>query len=697
MKPLGNILSASPSTPILVDVDQKVDRGFAVPVAAVCVLIALSQAHATGWLQFVYEMTFVSVLLGAVHVASRRYQPRLGLKPVRPTRPGHDRSSTDSEQLSNEDLFRSAFNHAAGMAIVAPNGKWLTVNPAICQTLGYRQDELLTRSFQDMLHPDDLGPALIHLDKLLNGDNHSSQLEQRYIHKLGHTVWMLVTISLIRGSQSDPLYLVCQFQDITRRKEAEDRLVHDVFHDGLTGLPNRALFMDRLRLTMERSRRRKDRIFSVLFLDLDDFKTVNDSMGHMIGDQLLMEVARRLKSCLRTTDTVARLGGDEFTILLEDLSCESESLRIVERFQKELARPFKFADTEVSVTASIGIACNAAGNYESADEILRDADAAMYRAKTAGKGTYEIVDTTRLHQAQQLDSIAPELSGAIERGELQLVYQPIVCLESGTLLGVEALARWQHPHQGLIGPSTFIPVAERSGSIAAVENWVLREACAQLKVWETQFPACRLLNLSVNVSVAHLIQPEVVDRIVEILQAAELDPGRLKLELTESVLMQDVDTAAIVLDQLQALGIEAEIDDFGTGYSSLSYLHQLPVTAVKIDASFVKGLSANGGHREIIKSIVAMAKSLRMKVIAEGVETLEQLTQLRRLKCDAAQGFLFAKPISAEGMSGIISLQKQWQTIMISLNADPGNSGQFAVNLHQIPLTGHEQPRLRAV
>ncbi|HEV2827908.1 MAG TPA: EAL domain-containing protein [Pyrinomonadaceae bacterium] len=574
----------------------------------------------------------------------------------------------ESETAGGDALFRSVFRHAAGMAIVSSRGRWLTVNPALCETLGYEESELLACCFQDLTHPDDLGNVLVQLDKQLHGAVPSCQIEQRYVHKLGHNVWVLMTMSLIRDGEGEPLHFVCQFQDITRRKQAEERLVHDVFHDALTGLPNRSLFMDRLGLALERSKRRREQIFAVLFLDLDSFKAVNDTLGHLIGDQLLIEVARRLKACLRTTDTVARLGGDEFTILLEDLNVESEALRIVDRFQKELARPFKFGLSDLGITASIGIASNCAG-YETAEEILRDADGAMYRAKSAGKAGYEVVDRNHHSRASlEVAHLETDLMMAIEREQLLLYYQPIVSLESGTLLGFEALVRWMHPQSGLISPTDFIPLAEESGLIIELGNWVLRKACLQLKSWREQFPFHRSLSLSVNLSLKQLMQTDLVDQIMNIVQETDLDPRLLKLELTESIVMENVGAATVMLQQLRALGVEIGIDDFGTGYSSLSYLHRLPISSLKIDASFVKGMAANDDNGEIIRTIVTLAKSLRMHVIAEGVETFEQLTKLRLLKCDAGQGFLFSKPTDAETAASFLGLRPHWQATIASID-----------------------------
>lgn len=633
-------------------------------------IITADQVQQVAGERSTYQLALAMLIIAAAYFVAPRYKSGW----ASPAQPGDNTVPTvttqpaEREPENDEELFRSVFQHAAGMAIVSPNGRWLTVNPALCETLGYDESELLALSFQDITHPDDLGNVLVQLDKQLNSALPSCQIEQRYLHKFGHSVWVLLTMSLIRDLGGEPLHFVCQFQDISRRKQTEERLVHDVFHDALTGLPNRSLFMDRLSLALERSKRRREQVFAVLFLDLDSFKTVNDTLGHMIGDQLLIEVARRLKGCLRTTDTVARLGGDEFTILLEDLNVESEALRIVDRFQRELARAFKFGIHDLSITASIGVASNCAG-YERAEEILRDADGAMYRAKSVGKAGYEVVDRNQhSRDSLKVSHLDTDLRKAIEREQLLLYYQPIVSLESGSLLGFEALVRWRHPQRGLISPADFIPLAEDSGFIIEVGKWVLREACLQLKAWQEKFPFHRSLSVSVNLSLKQFMQPDLVDQIMNVLQETDLDPRMLKLELTESIVMENVVAATVMLQQLRALGVEIGIDDFGTGYSSLSYLHRLPINSLKIDGSFVTGMIENEDNAEIIKTIVTLAKSLRMNVIGEGVETFEQLTKLRLLKCDAGQGFLFSKPTDAESAATLLGLRTQWQATIASID-----------------------------
>lgn len=575
-------------------------------------------------------------------------------------------------QTSREDqsdgLFRRVFDNAAGMALVSPSGQWLTINRSLCALLGYSDEELLAKSFDDISHPDDAAATFLQMEKLLEGRLPSYQAEQRFTHKLGHLVWMLVNVSMVRDSKENPSYLIFQFQDITGHKKEEERLVHNVFHDALTGLPNRALLMDRLRLATERARRRKDQVFAVLFLDLDGFKAINDSMGHIMGDQLLIEVARRLTTCLRTTDTIARLGGDEFTILLEDLNDERESLRIVERLQKEFATPFRLGTSDILVTASIGVVSSGL-SYQSPEELLRDADTAMYAAKSSGKARYKVFDREQHAPAHDVVNLKDDLEKAVERGELVAYYQPIVSLETGKLTSFEALARWRHPQRGLILPSDFIPLSEETGAIVQIGSWILREACLQLKRWHEKFPFQTSLAVTVNLSSKQFMQANLIDQVIEILQETHVDPRTLKLEITESAVMENIGTATIVLQQLRALGIELSVDDFGTGYSSLSYLHRLPINSLKIDKSFIKGMVEKRDHAEIVKTILTLARSLGIRVVAEGVETLEQLVELRSLKCDAGQGYLFSKPAEAETAEILLNMTNQWQRTIASLDS----------------------------
>jgi diguanylate cyclase (GGDEF)-like protein/PAS domain S-box-containing protein len=610
------------------------------------------------------DFLILIVLVAVAYVSSGYEEKPVILHDFKHAQPDTAPAVTN-EGPGNKELLCSVFDYAGGMALVAPDGQWLRVNPALCAVLGYTAGELLEKSLVDLTHPDDAGGTLAQIQKILEGRATSYQTEQRIIHKQGHFVWTLLSISAVNDTTGHCSHLVFQFHDITERKTEEERLLHNVFHDALTGLPNRALFMDRLRLATERARRRRDQIYAVLFLDLDGFKAINDRLGHMMGDQLLIQISRRMKTCLRTTDTIARLGGDEFTILLEDLTDERESLRVVERLQRELALPFKLGATDIQVTVSIGVTWSNP-KYEGPEEILRDADTAMYRAKSAGKDCYQLFAKEHGLQLDVAD-LGEDLEEAVERRELLLHYQPIVSLETGKLEAFEALVRWRHPQRGLILPSDFIPLAEERGSILKIGIWAIREACLQLKRWQDTFGWHSSLAVTVNLSSKEFIQPNLLDQVIEILQDTGVDPRALKLEITESVVMENIGSATVLLRQLRALGIELVIDDFGTGYSSLSYLHRLPISSLKIDKSFVKGMVENREHAEIAKTIVTLAKSLGIRIVAEGVETLEQLVALRRLKCDAGQGFFFSKPAEVEKAETLLACKDQWQTTITSL------------------------------
>ena len=554
-----------------------------------------------------------------------------------------------------EELFRSAFDYAAiGMALVSSQGRWLQVNRSLCEILGYTEQEMLESRFEAMTHPDDLGTALANVKQLLVGKVPTCQMEKRYVHKGGHAVWVLWSVSQARDAQTESVHLIFQIQDITDRKCAEERLLHDALHDALTGLPNRALFMDHLQLAVGRAQRRDNEAFAVLFLDLDRFKIINDSLGHLIGDQLLVGIARRLESCLRPGDTVARLGGDEFTVLLEDIKDETEAISIAERLQKELSQPFNLGGREVFTSVSTGIAPSSTG-YENPEEILRDADTAMYRAKSLGRARHEVFDKTMHAFAVNLLQLETDLRGALDRGEFFIQYQPIVALETFMIRGFEALVRWKHPTRGLVSPIDFVPVAEETGLILPIGQWVLKESCRQMRQWQTRFPSDPPLFVSVNLSSKQFTQPDLIQEVARTLQETQLDPRSLKLEITESAVMENVENATEMLRQLRALGVQLSIDDFGTGYSSLSYLHRFPIDTLKIDRSFVTRMVGNTENIEIVRTIVMLAQNLGMDVVAEGVETNEQLVLLRELECENGQGYFFSKPTDVEVAEQVIA------------------------------------------
>jgi diguanylate cyclase (GGDEF)-like protein len=487
----------------------------------------------------------------------------------------------------------------------------------------------------------------------MNGHVPGYQTEKRYIHKSGHEVWTLLSVSPVRDPETQSLRAIFQIQDITDRKRAEAQLVHDAFHDGLTGLPNRALFIDHLRLAVARSGRKECPLFSVLFLDLDRFKVVNDSLGHLVGDKLLMAMAQRLESCLRPGDTIARLGGDEFTILLEDLKSNNEAIHVAERIQRELTKPFELDGRHISTSASIGIAPSTIG-YGQAEDILRDADTAMYYAKSGGGSRHQVFEKSMHTRAVKLLQMQSDLRRAIENDELFVEYQPIVSLETFRITGFEALARWKHKEHGFINPGQFIPVAEETGLIIPLGEWILRQACTKTREWQEQYPMDAPLTISVNLSGKQFAQPDLIEQIEKILQETNLAPTALKLEITESAMVENEEAASAMLRRLRMVGVGLSIDDFGTGYSSLSSLHRFPISTLKIDASFVRRMSGQNENTEIVRTIMSLADNLGMDVTAEGVETLEQVTKLRTFGCKKGQGFFFSRPVSAASAEALL-------------------------------------------
>jgi diguanylate cyclase (GGDEF)-like protein/PAS domain S-box-containing protein len=444
-----------------------------------------------------------------------------------------------------------------------------------------------------------------------------------------------------------PVGRVWSFRDVTQRKTAELRLVHDAFHDSLTSLPNRSLFADLLARSIGRARRRTDYFFALLFLDIDRFKVVNDSLGHMIGDQLLVAIARRLERCVRPGDTVARLGGDEFTVLLDDIVDASDATRVADRIQRELQLPFNISGQEVFTSASIGIALSKSG-YERPDDLMRDADIAMYRAKALGKARYEMFDAEMHALAVSQLQLETDLRRALDREEFRVYYQPVYALASGTIVGFEALVRWQHPQRGSILPEEFVAAAEETGLIVLIGRTVLRESCRQLHEWQLQFPAEAPLSMSVNLSARQFRQPDLAEHIARSLGAWELPPSSLRLEITESTIIENVQSATETLVRLRELGVKVDLDDFGTGYSSLGYLHRFEMDAIKVDRSFVMNIGEHGENSEIVRTIVNLAHNLGMEVIAEGVERPEQAAILRSLGCELVQGHLYSPPLTAE-------------------------------------------------
>jgi diguanylate cyclase (GGDEF)-like protein len=456
----------------------------------------------------------------------------------------------------------------------------------------------------------------------------------------------------------------------TQLQESKDHFRHAAFHDALTKLPNRALLAENLKFVIERAKQHEDYQFAVLFLDLDRFKNVNDSLGHSIGDQLLIAMARRLEHCIREVDMVARLGGDEFAILLDGITNSGDATNMAKRIQEKLESPFNLSGHEVFTTTSIGIALSSTG-YDHPEAMLRDADTAMYRAKAQGKACYEVFDKGMHARAVYLLQMENDLRRALEREEFRVHYQPIVSLENGQLAGFEALIRWQHPERGFINPGDFISLAEDTGLIVPMGMWILERACQQLAKWQWQSHANRQLFMSVNLSSKQLAQSSLVNQIREVLQQAHVEPKHLKLEITESAVMENAETAVQLLRRLKALGVQLSIDDFGTGYSSLGYLHRFPVDTLKIDRSFIGRIGEAAENIEIVRTIVSLAENMGMEVVAEGVETLAQFSQLRTLNCQYGQGYLFSRPAEATAIDGWISSTPDWQVALFPKNEYP--------------------------
>ncbi|MFP5259563.1 MAG: EAL domain-containing protein [Acidobacteriota bacterium] len=434
--------------------------------------------------------------------------------------------------------------------------------------------------------------------------------------------------------------------DITDRKQLESQLAHMAFHDPLTGLPNRSLCLDRIRQALERSKRRDNYQYAVIFLDLDRFKVINDSLGHHMGDRLLECVSRRLRECVRSLDTVARLGGDEFVVVLEETGSYREVVRIIKRIRDAMAEVFPLSGHDVHVTASMGIVVSPA-LYDKPEELLRNANIALHRAKAEGRNRFKVFNTRMLEDAIRLMDLENDLRLALRRGEFFLDYQPILALRDRRMTGFEALVRWRRPGKGVSPPNDFIPVAEDTGLIVPLGLWVLTEACRTMASWQARFPETRAMSMSVNLSAKQLAQPSLVEDVERVLRATGMDPRALKLEITETVIMDNPEVSILRLKRLKALGVRLSVDDFGTGYSSLSYLQRFPIDTLKVDRAFVSDIESSG-NRKIVAAVVALAHSLGLDVVAEGVELEAQSDVLNGFSCEAGQGFLFSRPVCRE-------------------------------------------------
>jgi PAS domain S-box-containing protein/diguanylate cyclase (GGDEF)-like protein len=698
-----------------------------------------------------------------------------------------ERRRVEAALRESEQRFRRSFDDAAiGMALVGRDGRWLQVNRSLCEMVGYPEEELLKKTFQDITHPDDLEKDLEQVRRLLAGEIRTYQMEKRYFHRDGHVVWILLSVSMVHDEEGEPLYFVSQIQDISERKRAEqkirdaeehyrtlveqipavtyidpvddpdtslytspqiekmlgytpeewqteklwpkrlhpddrervlvaderfeaggsepfreeyrllakdgsvvwvreeavlvrdeageplywqgvfydlterkaleERLHYQAFHDPLTDLPNRRLFADYLKGALKRTSRRKGRKSAVLFMDLDNFKVVNDSLGHEVGDHLLVAVGQRLEGCLRRGEVAARLGGDEFTLLLENISSAGEAEEVAERIIRELRAPFAIEGHLIFATISIGIALSDTVGRGQGDLILRAADIALYRAKGKTKACYEVFDRSKDAYALERLELENDLRKAIERDELKLYYQPVYSLESANIAGMEALLRWEHRERGMMRPAEFIPLAEESGLIVPIGRWTLEEVCRQAREWQDSYQIDPSPIAGVNLSLRQFQHPGLVEDVARILRETGLKPGNLALEITESVAMHDEDSTIATLEELKSLGVWLVIDDFGTGNSPLSYLtRQFRMDHLKIDGSFIRKFVEDSEDSAIIPGLIDFAHAVGLRAIAEGVETAAQLQRLKGMGCEFVQGNYIAKPLAPTAASELLA------------------------------------------
>ncbi len=575
-------------------------------------------------------------------------------------------------QLAERDqLFQLISENAADMiALVDADGRRLYNSPSYQKVLGYSPEELKTTSSIEQVHPDDQ-PRVLKAAENARSSGQGERVEYRVRHKDGSWRTLESTACAIRNAKGEPDKLVIVNRDITERKRAEELLVHNAFHDGLTNLPNRALFIDRLQHALTLSKKHPNYKFAVLLIDVDEFKIVNDSLGHTAGDELLIQIGQRLKRAVRRADTVsrprvgdlperttnddtlARLGGDEFTILLDDIRDPIEAVRVAERVQAELTLPFVVNKQEIVVSASIGIASSISPHTE-AEDLVRDADIAMYRAKRSGKAHCEVSDTAMHANAVKRLRLETDLRKALDHGEFRVHYQPIVSLQTGKVTGFEALTRWQRP-EGFLPPIDFIGVAEEIGLIIPMNQQLRREACQHLRSWQSQFPSNPPLTMSVNITAKEFVHPDLAKEIRKCLTQTGVDPWCLQLEIVETIAMGDAEKSGQILAQLRALGVRLSIDDFGTGYSSLSRLRRIPVDTLKIDRAFIMHMDSDPESREIVRTIIMLAHNLGLKVVAEGTETEEHVNLLKLLSCEMAQGYFFSRPADDQAMSTLLA------------------------------------------
>ncbi|WP_448564312.1 putative bifunctional diguanylate cyclase/phosphodiesterase [Trichothermofontia sp.] len=544
------------------------------------------------------------------------------------------------------------FDHATDLlAIFDQDFCFKQINRGWENSLGYDPDDLIGKPLVTFVHPENLEEIQAIQEELQQGiEKHN--FESRWRSKSGSYHWIIWSFMPALEEQHKKQHKYYGFaRDITKIKQTEEQLIRNTFYDTLTGLPNRSHFMNCLSISLQRSKKDTNYCFAVLFIDIDQFKAVNDSLGHAAGDQLLVQITSRLKQCINSKDVLARIGGDEFAILVNDIQTTADATLIAEQVQLALARPLHVQEQEFFISASIGIALQccqiSSRNYETLSDLIRDADMAMYQAKSSGRARYAIFNQDMQQDILKRVNLENQLRRALQTSELRLYYQPIISLKTGKLYSFETLVRWQHPERGLISPTEFIPIAEATGLIIPLGLWILRTACQQFRQWQLENITCLDLSISVNVSGIQFTQPEFIDQIKQILIETELSPCALHLEVTETTIVENIEAAITQLKQLRQLGIQVAIDDFGTGHSSLARLQSLPIDILKIDYSFVAKMQESPRNQEFVKAIVNLAHFLGLRVIAEGIETLEQQQRLEEMGCEYGQGYLFARPSDA--------------------------------------------------
>ena len=577
----------------------------------------------------------------------------LGFRVVRLGRSYRRLVSEEQTLRASEERFRALVQHAADVILVLEvDGTVRHVSPAVRSVLGYDPDRLVGTRGWTLVHEGDAQSAQAFHAELLDTRGGTRSVELRWQHREGSWRWLEVKGTNLLH-QPEVRGIVLNARDISRHKSLEQQLVQRALHDQLTGLPNRMLFMDRLEQALERCARR-GKFAAVLFLDLDRFKLVNDNFGHDRGDQLLVQVAERLRTCLRRVDTIARIGGDEFTVLLEEVGSAGDAALVADRIIEAFRASFRIESQEIFVGTSIGIALGAPDQGTTAQGLLRNADIAMYRAKANGRACFEVFKSSMRETVRGRLKMEAELRRALDRGELRLHYQPQVDLRTSRIVGLEALVRWEHPERGLVPPGSFIPMAEETGLILPIGRWVLETACRQAAIWRADAEIGLELVMAVNLSPRQFRHPRLVADVGQVLAESGLDASGLEVEITEGTAMGDADGTVKVLEHLKAIGIRLAIDDFGTGYSSLSYLKRFPIDVLKVDRSFVAGLPANRGDAAIVRAVVGLTRALGLKAVAEGVETQDQLAELRGLGCDQGQGYFFGRPVATEVADAVL-------------------------------------------